>query len=153
EWVVMVEHGCAAGQRELGQSCAGGRVLGLLVDCRPDRVERLQPAEQVLVLRAGARQVLPEVVVRVDETGSDDGAGEVDDGVRIRTAAGSDGRDEAVVDVDPAAGVLRAVVVHGHDVRVDEEGAHTSSGTISKRSTSTRPRSVIVRLVITARPK
>ena len=50
------------------------------------------------------------MVVCVDETGCDDGAAEIDDAVCVGTGAGSDRRDEALVDVDPADRVLRAVV-------------------------------------------
>jgi hypothetical protein len=42
---MVVEDGRAAGERELGQTGAGGGVLGLSVDPGPDRVERLQPGE------------------------------------------------------------------------------------------------------------
>src|SRR5262249_36579688 len=55
--VVVVEDGRAAGERELREPAARRGVLRLLVDTRPDGIERLQPAEEVLVLRAGARQV------------------------------------------------------------------------------------------------
>src|SRR5262245_9166077 len=153
EEVVVVEDGRAAGKRQLGEAAARGRVLRLLVDPRPHRVQRLEPAEQVLVLRAGPREVLPEVMVGVDQPRRDDGAAEVDDliGVGPHSCAGL--LHEAVVDEQPAAGMLVALVVHRHEVRVDEEGAHTRSGTISKRSTSTRPRSVIFRLGITDKPR
>ena len=56
--------------------------------------------------------------------------------------------DEAVLDPQPAALVLGAGVVHRDDPGVGEDHA-TSSGTSSKRSTSTRPRSVSFRLGIT----
>src|SRR5262249_37785109 len=146
--VVVVEDGRAAGERELREPAPRGRVLRFLVDACPDRVERLQPAEEVLVPRAGPREVLPQMVVRVDQARRDDGAAEVDDLVRVRARAVAGALDEAVLDQEPAAWVLVALVVHRHDVRVRVEGAHTFSGTISKRSTSTRPRSVIFRLGI-----
>ena len=56
--------------------------------------------------------------------------------------AGADLGDEAVLDPQPAALVLGAGVVHRDDPGVREDHADASSGTSSKRSTSTRPRSV-----------
>ena len=67
EDVVVVEDGRAAGERELGEAGARGGVEHLVVDPRPDRVERPQPGEEVGVLRPGAREGLVEVVVGVDE--------------------------------------------------------------------------------------
>ena len=84
EDVVMVEHGRAARQGELGEPGARRRVLRLRVDPRPHRIELAQPAEQVGLLRAGARERLVEVVVRVDEARRDDRAVEVDALVRLR---------------------------------------------------------------------
>ena len=77
EDVVVVEHGRAARQRELGEPGARGGVLHLGVDPRPDRVERAQPGEEVGLLRPRARERLVQVVVRVDEAGRDDRAAEV----------------------------------------------------------------------------
>ena len=125
EEVVVVEDRRAAGQRQLGQSGARGRVLRLLVDPRPHRIERLQPAEEVLVLGARPRQVLPEVMVRVHKARRHDGAAQVDGLVRVGTRAPANVRDDAVLDEQPAAVMLAAVVVHRHDVRVVEERAHT----------------------------
>ena len=90
EEVVVIEHRRAAGERELGETDSRRCVLGFLVDRRPDRVERLEPAEEVLVLCACAREVLPEVVMGVDEPGRDDGAGEVVHvvGFRFRACTG-----------------------------------------------------------------
>ena len=146
---MVVEHRRATGQRQLREAGARRRVLGLVVDRGPDRIQGPQPAEQVFLLRAGAGEVLPEMVMRVDQPGRYDCA------LQIRHVAGLGSRPvadvlhEPFVDEDPAALVLGAVVVHRHDVRVGEQRAHARSGTSSKRSTSTSPRSVIFRLGIT----
>ena len=84
EHVVVVEDRRAAGERELGEPRARRGVLGLGVDARPDRVELAQPREEVGLLRAGAREGLVEVMVRVDEARRDDRAAEVDSLVRLR---------------------------------------------------------------------
>ena len=78
EDVVVVEDRRAPGQRELGDPGARGRVLQLRVDPRPRRVQLAQPAEEVGLLGPCARERLVQVVMRVDEAGSDDGAAEVD---------------------------------------------------------------------------
>src|SRR6185503_7271156 len=96
----------------------------LLVDARPRRVERLQPREQVGLLRPGAREGLVQVVVRVDEAGRDDGAVDVDPLVRLRRVAGADRPDEAVLDEHPAAFELRPGVVPEDDGRVGEGTTH-----------------------------
>ena len=59
----------------------------------------------------------------------------------VGRVARADLGDEPVLDPEPAALVLGARVVHRDDPRVAEDHA-ASSGTSSKRSTSTRPRSV-----------
>src|SRR2546429_1754918 len=143
----MVEDGAAAGERELRQPRAGGGVLGFGVDPAPDGVELLQPGEEIGFLRASAGQGLEEMVVRVDQRRGDDCAREVLSG--LGRSAGAELRDEALLDPDPAVDVLGPGVVHRDDVGVGEDGHSTSSGTSSKRSTSTRPWSVIFRLGIT----
>ena len=57
EDVVVVEDGRAAGERELGDARPRRRAHHLLVDPRPHRVERLQPREQVGLLRPRAVSV------------------------------------------------------------------------------------------------
>ena len=90
EDVVVVEDRRAAGERELGEPGARGRVLRLRVDPRPDRVELAQPREEVGLLRPRARERLVEVVVRVDEPGRDDRAAEVDALVASGSAPAAD---------------------------------------------------------------
>ena len=87
----------------------------------PDRVERLQPAEQVGVLRRrhGAGERLEHVVVGVDEAGHQDVAGQVDHrvgalGQRLRAA---DRDDPVVLDQHEPVGDLAPVGVHGDDAR------------------------------------
>ena len=93
EDVVVVEDRRAARQGELGEAGARRGVLHLLVDPRPDGVQRAQPREEVGLLRPRARQGLVEVVMRVHEPGRDDGAAEVLG--RPRRVAGADGGDQA----------------------------------------------------------
>ena len=124
EDVVVVEDGRAAAEHELRQPGAGGRVLGLGVDPRPERVERPQPGEEVGLLRARARQRLVQVVVRVDEPGRDERAAEVLEVLGEGRRAVPDLDDEPVLDQDPRAVELGARVVHGHDVGVREERPH-----------------------------
>ena len=52
EDVVVVEDRGAAGEHQLGEARTRGRVLGVEVDLLPDRIELLQPREQVGLLRA-----------------------------------------------------------------------------------------------------
>ena len=93
EHVVMVEHGRAARQRELGEARARRRVLRLGVDPRPHRVQLAQPGEEVGLLRPGAREGLVQVVVGVDQARRDDGAVQVDALLRVRLGAAADRRD------------------------------------------------------------
>ena len=83
--------------------------------------------------------------MRVDEARRDDGAAEVDPLVRLGLGARADGDDHAVLDEQPAGLVLGTGVVARDDPAAGEEAPHACSGTSSKRSTSTRPRSVIFR--------
>ena len=83
--------------------------------------------------------------MRVDETGSHDGAAEVDPLAGRGRCAAANRRDPAVLDQHPAVGVLGAGVVHRDDVCAGQE----HSGTSSNFSTSTRPRSVIFNAGIT----
>ena len=136
---MVVEHRRATGERELGEPGARGRVLRLRVDARPDRVELAQPREEVGLLRPRARQRLVEVMVGVHEPGRDDLASEVDALAALGLRACTDVANETVFDEEPAARVLAPRVVQRHDVRVGVERAHTSSGTSSNASTSTRP--------------
>jgi len=121
---VVVEDGRAPCERELGQPGARRGVLGLGVDAAPERVERLQPREEVGLLRAGSRQGLVQVVVRVDEPRRDERAAEVLEVLREGRRALADLDDEAVLDQDSPVVELGASVVHHHDVGVREERPH-----------------------------
>ena len=134
---MVVEDGAAARERELREPGTGGGVLGLGVDPAPDGIELLQPGEEIGLLRPRTGERLEQVMVRVDERRREDGAAEILGA--FRRLAGADLRDEAIFDPDPAVGQLRPRLVHRHDVGVCENGHSASSGTSSKRSTSTRP--------------
>ena len=78
--------GCgAAAHRQLGKPQRGRPVDMFRPDVRPDRIERLQPAEQRRILpsphRAG--QVLEQVMMRVDHARDHHMAGHVDHPVGI----------------------------------------------------------------------
>ena len=78
---------------------------------------------------------------------------EVDALVRLGLLATPGARDEPVLDQQPAVLVLRPRVVAGDDPAACVERLHASSGTSSKRSTSTSPRSVIFSDGITESPR
>jgi hypothetical protein len=121
----MVRGGGAAREGELGQ---GGLrreedVLGL--EARPDRVERLEPVEQVGVLRGGdgARQGLVEVVVRVDQPRQEHVTRQVEDLVGFvgRLAVVPTIFDEAVANEKTTVREFGLVVVHAEQVGVLDE--------------------------------
>ena len=105
--------GRAPAQRQLGEPDERAGVHRLLVDRTPQRVQRLQPAEQRLVghRRVGAGEVLEHVVVGVDQPGRHQAVARVDDLGRRRRLVGAraDGLDEAAGDGHPAAGELAAL--------------------------------------------
>ncbi len=136
EDVVVVEDGRAAGECELGEARARGRVLGLRVDARPDRVQLAQPREEVGLLGPGAGERLVEVVVRVDEPRGDDRAPQVDPRRSLRFGAPADRRDRRPVDEQPAAPVLGAHVVHRDDAAPCVERAHAAPGCDSRSPAS-----------------
>ena len=91
--VQVVGRGGAAAERQLGEPDVGADVRGLLVQPRPQRVQRDQPVEQAAGQRGGERagQVLVQVVVGVDQARRDQAAARVDACGR-RPAAGRPGR-------------------------------------------------------------
>ena len=98
-------------------------------EASPDRVERLEPVEEVGILRGrdGAREGLVEVVMRVDEAGEEDMSFEVEDFVCVAGQTGSLSYlfDESVFDKKTTIREFGVVVVHGEEVGVfDEEGGH-----------------------------
>ena len=68
---MVIRAGGGAGQSEPTEAGGGGRMYDALIDARPDRVERRQPAEQRLILRHATRRPLIEVVVCVDQARSE----------------------------------------------------------------------------------
>ena len=115
--IEMVGRGGAAAERELGKAKRRRPVDVFRPDMRPDRVQRLQPAEQRRVLRRrnGAGQVLEQVVVRVDHPRNDDMACHVDDGVGAfgKPGGGADGLDHPVTGEQAATTDLGADIVAG----------------------------------------
>ena len=85
--VEVIGRGRAARQRQLGEADPRRHVDRLGVERPPQRVQRLQPAEQRLVghRRVRPREVLVQVVMGVDEPGRDEAVGGVED--RRRRAA------------------------------------------------------------------
>ena len=124
EDVVVVEDRRAPAERQLGKPGAGGRILRLGVDAAPERVERLQPREEVGLLRPGTCQRLVQVVVRVDEPRRDERAPEVLEVLREGRGALAHLDDEAVLRQDPGAVDLGARIVHGDDVGVRKQRPH-----------------------------
>ena len=82
EHVVVVAGAGAAGAREPAEPGRGGGADHVLVEPLPDRVERGEPAEQVVLLGQPAGRPLVEVVVGVDQAGGGETAAAVDDLVR-----------------------------------------------------------------------
>ncbi len=113
----MVGGGRAAAQRELDQADVGGDVHGLLVQARPQRVERPQPGEQRTGHRRRVRpgEVLEDVMVGVHQAGGDQAAGRVQSppGRRERVDGRPDRADQAAGHRHPAAGQLPAPLVDG----------------------------------------
>ena len=116
EQIEMVRRGGAAGKRQLDQPGRGRDAEVVGPHPRPDRIERLQPAEQRRVLRLGHRagQGLEQVVMGVDQARRDHAAVAADDLgiVGIETVAHR--LDHAAAQHDIGAMKLGADVVHRH---------------------------------------
>ena len=121
--VEVIGRGRAARQRQFGEPDHGRDPHLLGTEPRPDRVERLEPAEQQRVLpsRHRAGQGLVEVVMGVDETRGDETAGGVDH-FAGRFQPGADRGDDPVAQEDVGARELRPRVVHRqHDLRAPDQ--------------------------------
>jgi hypothetical protein len=109
----------AAAERELDEAGVRRDVRRLLVQARPQRVERPQPVEEVAAQRGRerAREVLVQVVVGVDEPRRHQAAGRVEHPLRRRrrVAGAAHAADQPAGHGHPAAGELPPVVVHGRD--------------------------------------
>ena len=118
EEVQVVGGGGAAGKGQLGQRGLRGGEDVIRVQARPDRVERLQPVEQVGILggRHGAGQGLVEMMVGVDQPGENDVPAQVENlvGGGGKVGARADLLDHAVPDKQTAARDLAAPVIHRH---------------------------------------
>ena len=138
--VQVIGAGGAARHREFGQSDERTHVHRLFVDGPPQRIQRLQPAEQRLVghRREGPREVLVDVVMGVDETRRDETVGRVDDLGRFghRVDRTADSRDEPIGDGHPTTGQLAALIVHGGDEEsvLQQEVGTSSHGVVSNES-------------------
>lgn len=111
-------------QRGLSRS---KNIFGL--EPRPDRIESLEPVEEIGILCGGdsARESLIKMMVRVDQARQDDMTRQVDDfiGGGWKCAHRSDFFDEAAADEHAAFGDFGLAVVHSNDMGVfDEEGGH-----------------------------
>ena len=125
----MVCCGGTARKGEFGQR-GGSRnenIFGL--DARPDRVEGLEPVEEVGILRGrdSAREGLVEVMVGVDEPRQDDVIFEVKHFIGTVGQTGSLPYffNEAAANEKTTIREFGLVVVHGEEVGVlDEESSH-----------------------------
>src|SRR5262245_31475116 len=115
----------AATERELGQPDPRRHVRRFLVEQRPARVQRGEPLEQRAVDRrpVTSREVLVDVVVRVDEARRDKATVGIDHGagVGLGITRRSDTRHQAVSDGNPSAGKFATIVV---DRRNEQRVAH-----------------------------
>jgi hypothetical protein len=86
------------------------------------------PAEQVLILRAGPRQGLKHVVMGVDQPREGHATTRVDSLVDIERRRGSsaDPSDHAIVDENGPLGNLATLIIHGDDhiARIDQGTTH-----------------------------
>ncbi len=128
----MVRAGGAAGMDQFRHGDARGNADRVVVEIGPDRIERLQPDEQLVVLHHDPGQVLVHVVMRVHHSRHDEMAGEVQHLVRCacrrRFGGGADRLDDVVAQEDGAVLDLAAFVVEGRekiDV-LDEKRRHVS---------------------------
>ena len=134
----MVGGGGASRKGEFAQGGLGRDENVVGGEARPNRIEGLEPVEEVGVLRGrdGASEGLVEVVMGVDEAGQNDVAFEVEDFVGGGGQIGNTctwrkcrclpyGFDDAVANKKTTLGNFPLVVVHRDEVRVfDEESGH-----------------------------
>ena len=137
--VQVVAAGGAAGEKQLGHRGLRRHPHHFRRQMGPDRVERLQPPEQLAVLRGRhhARQRLVHVVVRVHQPGDDDLVACVDDLVgRLRQLhAGADRFDDAAAREDRTVDDLAPLRVHR-----DEQARVTDKQRLAHRSALNAPR-------------
>ena len=109
----------AAAERELRETDPGRHVGRFLVERGPARIESGQPLEQRAVHRGPetAREVLEDVMVRVDESRCHEAAAGIEQatGHRRRVRGTADGTHQAVGDRHPTAFDLAALVVYRRD--------------------------------------
>jgi len=121
----MVRCGGASCKGEFGQ-CGGSRSENIIrLEARPDRVEGLEPVEEIGILcgRDGAREGLVEVMVRVDQPRHENVTAEIEDFISGTWEISSFTNlfDEAIANKKTTFRKLGLVVVHGEDVGVLDE--------------------------------
>ena len=125
EDVVVVRRGRASGEQQLGQREPRRNVELIRRQPRPDRIEGLEPVEQLLAEggAAGARQRLVEVVMRVDQSRQHDVPGGVEGVIAGRggRGAGDQAFGDAVSLDDEAA---RRLVTGQDGQRVPDPDPH-----------------------------
>ena len=118
----MVRGGRASRKGKFGQRGLSRNKNIFGVQARPDRIKRLEPVEEIGILRGrdGARQGLVEVMVRVDQPRQDDVTLEVEHfvGGCGKLAHRPDFLDEAAANKKTTTGNLPLMVIHGDDVGV-----------------------------------
>ena len=106
---MMVACGGAAGHEQFGERETDSKAENVEIEmARPDRIERLEPAEKFLVdgARMGAREILIEMVMRVDQSGKNDVARGVECFIaRSGRTGGADKFGDAAVFDDQSAGL------------------------------------------------
>ena len=139
--VQVVRRRRATRQGELGEPDPRRQVRPLGVEARPQRIQRLQPAEERLGghRRKGAGEVLVQVVMGVDEPGGDQTVRRVEALVAGRWRSVTERSDQPAVHGDPSVVELAPLVVH----RGDEAGAgddevvtHARVATMAARSST-----------------
>ena len=122
EHIGVIEHRRAARQGKFGAADQRGGAAGLGRARRPQFVVRLEPAEEIVVLRRRQRprQRLVEMVMAIDQSRQDDVAFQIHDrvGGRGQRRGRTDIAKDAIHRVEPAIGQLAALLVHRDDERI-----------------------------------
>ena len=91
----------------------------IVVELGPDRVQRIQPGKQLVILRHHTSEVLIHVVVGVDHAGHHHVAAQIvclrDGDIRF-VGAGANPEDGGAVDQDGTIADLAALIVKGGEV-------------------------------------
>ena len=112
EQIMVVGGGRAAGEQQFGECRGDTGIENLRRDLCPDRIERLQPGEQLPVQGGwrGAGKGLIEMMMRADQAGNDDVATGIEDRAirrqRCCTPGGDEFDDLAVLDDNATLGPI-----------------------------------------------